>query len=143
MFILSASFLFLRSLLQSRISLVTEILALRQQLAVLNRTVKRPKLHRRDRLFRAILSRLWKDWREVLIIVQPDTVIKWHREGLQSLLALEIKSADRTASARLAASRVDPHNLTRESTVGNAPHPIGTSPPRFRSCAANRRQISD
>ncbi len=83
MFILSAFFLFLRSLLQSRISLATEILVLRQQLAVINRTVKRPQLHRRDWLFWVILSRIWNDWREVLIIVQPETVIKWHRTGFR------------------------------------------------------------
>jgi putative transposase len=83
MFILSAFFLFLRSLIQSRITLSTEILALRQQLAVLNRTVKRPQIHRLDRFFWVILSHLWKDWREVLIIVQPETVIKWHRAGFR------------------------------------------------------------
>src|SRR5262244_2588734 len=83
MFIFSAFFLFFRSLFYSRLSLATEILVLRQQLLVLNRTVKRPKLRRRDRLFLVFLSRLWKDWRDVLIIVKPDTVIKWHREGFR------------------------------------------------------------
>lgn len=83
MAIFSAFFLFFRSLFFSRISLATEILVLRQQLLVLNRTVKRPKLHPRDRLFWVCLSRLWKDWRDALIIVKPDTVIKWHREGFR------------------------------------------------------------
>jgi putative transposase len=81
MSIFSTLFLFFRSLFASRISLATEILVLRQQLLVLNRTVKRPKLRWRDRLFWVCLSRLWKDWREALIIVNPETVIKWHREG--------------------------------------------------------------
>src|SRR5262245_27886229 len=81
MAIFSAFFLFFSSLFASRLSLATEILVLRQQLLVLNRTVKRPKLRRRDRLFWVCLSRLWKDWRDALIIVKPDTVIKWHREG--------------------------------------------------------------
>jgi hypothetical protein len=45
--------------------------SLDQKLAVLNRKIHRPKLHRRDRFFWAILSRLWKNWREVLIIVKP------------------------------------------------------------------------
>ena len=83
MAIFSALFLFFRSLFVSRISLATEILVLRQQLLVLNRTVKRPKLRRRDRLFWVLLSRLWKDWREALIILKPETVIKWHREGFR------------------------------------------------------------
>jgi hypothetical protein len=83
MFTFSAFFLYFRSLLVSRLALATEILVLRQQLVVLNRTVKRPKLRRRDRLFGVSLSRLWKDWREALIIVKPETVIKWHREGFR------------------------------------------------------------
>ncbi len=83
MAIFIAFFLFFRSLFFSRISLATEILVLRQQLLVLNRTVKRPNLRPRDRLFWVCLSRLWKDWRDALIIVKPDTVIKWHREGFR------------------------------------------------------------
>jgi hypothetical protein len=83
MYICSALFLFFRSLFVSRISLATETLVLRQQLLVLNRTVKRPKLRRRDRHFLVCLSRLWGGRREALIIVKPDTVINWHREGFR------------------------------------------------------------
>ena len=71
------------TVLRGQQQLATEILVLRQQLLVLNRTVKQPKLRRRDRLFWVCLSRLWKDWRDALIIVKPDTVIKWHREGFR------------------------------------------------------------
>jgi putative transposase len=81
--IVSAFFLFFRSLFVSRLSLAAEILVLRQQLLVLNRSLKRPKLRRRDRLFWVCLSRLWKDWRDALIIIKPDTVIKWHRKGFR------------------------------------------------------------
>jgi putative transposase len=83
MFILSVLYLLIHSLIKPRIVLATENLVLRQQLVVLNRTVKRPQIHRRDRFFWVILSRLWKDWREVLIIVKPETVVKWHREGFR------------------------------------------------------------
>jgi len=83
MAIFSAFFLFFRSLFVSRLSLAAEILVLRQQLLVLNRSLKRPKLRRRDRLFWVCLSRLRKDWRDALIIIKPDTVIKWHREGFR------------------------------------------------------------
>ena len=74
--IVSAFFLSFRALFVSRLSLAAEILVLRQQLLVLNRSLKRPRLRRRDRLFWVYLSRFWKDWRDVLIIVKPDTVIK-------------------------------------------------------------------
>jgi putative transposase len=70
-------------LFSPRLKLVAENLALRQQLAVLNRTAKRPKLRSFDRLFWVTLSCLWKNWRSALIIVKPDTVIRWHREGFR------------------------------------------------------------
>lgn len=56
-----------------------EIIALRHQLAIYQRTVKRPRLRAGDRLFWAWLSRLWARWREALVFVQPATVIAWQR----------------------------------------------------------------
>jgi putative transposase len=53
--------------------------ALRQQLAVFKRDVKRPKLHGRDRLFWITLRMIWEDWKSALVIVQPETVVSWHR----------------------------------------------------------------
>jgi len=79
-------------LLTPRYSLVIENLALRQQLVVLRRHTRRPELRNRDRLFWVVLSHLWRDWRSILVIVKPETVIKRHRQGLQVLLALEVQS---------------------------------------------------
>jgi putative transposase len=62
--------------------LVLENLALRQQLAAFHRTAKRARLRTRDRLFWIILARSWRNWRRVLIVVQPDTVVRWHRDWL-------------------------------------------------------------
>ena len=53
--------------------------ALRQQLAVFKRDVKRPRLLRRDRLFWIALRTIWNDWRSALVIVRPETVISWQR----------------------------------------------------------------
>ena len=72
-----------KAILKSRANLVAENLALRQQLAVLQRNTKRPKIRNSDRIFWAWLSRLWKGWRSTLLIVQPETVIKWHRQGFK------------------------------------------------------------
>jgi hypothetical protein len=83
MVLVSSLFLLIRSLIVSRTALAVENLALRQQLAVLNRKIHRRQLHRRDRFFWVIFSQLWKNWREVLIIVKPETVIKWHRQGFK------------------------------------------------------------
>ena len=62
-------------------SLVFENLALRHQLAVLQRTAPRPRLRRSDRLFWVLLSRLWSGWADAVSVVQPATVIRWHRTG--------------------------------------------------------------
>ncbi|MCM3902761.1 MAG: integrase core domain-containing protein [Pyrinomonadaceae bacterium] len=73
----------LRALLKPRLSLVMENLALRQQLVILRRKTSRPRLRNRDRLFWVVLSHLWRDWRPILVIVKPETVIKWHRQGFK------------------------------------------------------------
>ncbi len=78
-----AIYLVIRAFLVSRLSLAAEILALRQQVAVYQHTVKRPKLRTRDRVFWVWLSRLWSNWRSALAIVQPETVIQWHRQGFK------------------------------------------------------------
>ena len=75
--------LFLRGVLRDRTELAAENLALRQQLAILERTTKRPRLRKRDRIFWALLSRIWTGWRSALLIVQPDTVVGWHRQGFK------------------------------------------------------------
>jgi hypothetical protein len=67
----------------SRTDTAVEILALRQQLAVLKRKRPRPPLRRLDRLFWTILRRYWSRWAEVLVIVRPSTVVGWHRTGFR------------------------------------------------------------
>jgi len=60
-----------------------ENLALRQQLTVFKRTIPRPPIHRRDRLFWVLLTHAWADWRTALVVVRPDTVVRWHRQWLR------------------------------------------------------------
>jgi len=59
--------------------LALENLVLRQQLAVYKRTVTRPTLRRSDRLFWVGLARVWAGWKQSLVIVTPDTVLRWQR----------------------------------------------------------------
>jgi putative transposase len=63
-----------------RAALQLEILALRHQLSVLQRSMKRPKLTTTDRLLWVWLCRVWPAWRSALVIVKPETVIGWHRQ---------------------------------------------------------------
>ena len=58
-----------------------EVLALRQQVAVLKRKRPRPTLNSVDRLFWTTLRAVWCRWADVLVIVKPETVIAWHRAG--------------------------------------------------------------
>src|SRR5262249_39373168 len=63
--------------------LVLENLALRQQVLALKRSGPRPRVRRRDRLFWIALAATWQRWRTALVFVQPDTVMRWHRELLR------------------------------------------------------------
>jgi putative transposase len=64
-------------------NLTAENLALRHQLIVLKRNQKRPALKGRDRLFWVVISHVWSGWRDVLLIVQPDTVVRWHKRAFK------------------------------------------------------------
>jgi hypothetical protein len=70
--------------LRTRRALVLENLALRHQLAVLQRTAPRPRLRTADRLLWVLLSRLWAGWTDAISVVQPVTVIRWQRPSSSS-----------------------------------------------------------
>lgn len=74
---------FLISVVRTRRDLAFENLLLRQQLAVLKETGVRPQLSQTDRSFWVLVSRIWPRWRDVLHVVRPETVIRWHREGFR------------------------------------------------------------
>ncbi|MHC4316742.1 MAG: helix-turn-helix domain-containing protein [Planctomycetota bacterium] len=80
---ISILFRTLLSALKSHRALVLQNLALRHQLDVLQRNTKRPRLTNRDRVLWVFLSRVWTDWRKPLTVVQPETVIRWHRRGFR------------------------------------------------------------
>ncbi len=66
---------------KSKTRLALENLCLKQQLAVLTRKQQRPKMLDRDRRFWIIMSRWFPRWRECLLIVKPETVLRWHQRG--------------------------------------------------------------
>jgi len=67
-------------LIGSRHALLLSNVAMRQQLAVYKRRQARPFLKDRDRLFWSLLSRIWRDWKSVLVVVQPETVLRWQKK---------------------------------------------------------------
>lgn len=70
----------LSDLTRSRADLVVENAMLRQQLIVLNRQIKRPQITHRDRFRLILLAHCTQFWKQALHIVQPDTLLRWHRE---------------------------------------------------------------
>ena len=83
------------SSLKSQRELAQENLALRQQVVMLKRTVKRARPNRTDRLFWIAFSRLVTNWRDSVIAIHPDTVVRWHREGFRRYLAWKSRRGGR------------------------------------------------
>ncbi len=73
----------LRSLLRTQHELALENLVLRQQVAALKLRHPRPRLTDADRLFWVVVYRVWPKWRSALHVVQPATVVRWHRQGFR------------------------------------------------------------
>ena len=71
------------SALNTQRDLAIENFALRQQLAILKHRHPRPRLTDADRIFWVVLSQIWSGWQGSLHIVQPGTVVRWHRQGFR------------------------------------------------------------
>ena len=101
-------------LARSKPQLVAENLLLRQQLIVLNRSVKRPRFTRAERgLFVLLASRLQR-WQEALLIVKPETVLRWHREGFR--LFWKLKSRAKSREPQIPVETI---TLIKEMAVNN------------------------
>ena len=90
-----------RVLFRSRLELMVENLALRQQLAVFKQKRSRPTLRPADRAFWMLLRQLWRDWANALIVVQPDTVVDWQRQAFK-LFWRWVSRAKRVGRPRIA-----------------------------------------
>jgi hypothetical protein len=90
--------------------LALENLALRQQLAVYKRKAPRPRLRPADRLFWAGLARVWTGWRQALVIVTPDTVLRWQRRRFRAYLT---RLSGRSRGGRPPISAESPHSSGR------------------------------
>ena len=86
----------LTDLTRSKSELVAENALLRQQLIILRRQVKRPVCTKTDRMLLVLLARLVRTWKQALFIVQPETLLRWHRLGFK----LFWKYKSRAASLR-------------------------------------------
>jgi putative transposase len=73
----------LTDLARSKSELVAENALLRQQLIILQRQVKRPACTKTDRMLLVFLARMVRTWKQALFIVQPETLLRWHRQGFK------------------------------------------------------------
>ena len=83
----------LADLSRSKSELVAENALLRQQLIILRRQVKRPTCTKTDRVLLVLLARLVRTWQQTLFIVQPDTLLRWHRELFRLVWKRKSKAA--------------------------------------------------
>src|ERR1017187_8864387 len=135
---------------KSRATLHLENLALRHQLGVLRRSVKRPSLTSADRLLWEWLCGVWSDWRSALVIVKPETVIGWHRKGFRLYWTWKVRHGRPGRPPISNEVRKLIRTMPRESAVGRAPHPrrIAQTRHRYRrdqasastSCAVRSRR---
>lgn len=73
----------LRDLTRSKSDLIAENMFLRQQLIMLERQIRRPQLKPRDRQILMLLASRIREWKAALVIVKPETVVSWHRQGFK------------------------------------------------------------
>src|SRR5215468_3658044 len=96
-----------RVFFQSHTDIAVEVLALRQQVAVLKRKRPRPPLRPLDRLFWTVLRTTWSRWRDALVIVKRETVVGWHRAGFRFYWRWKSRPAWRPAEDHSGTSRTD------------------------------------
>jgi transposase InsO family protein len=116
-----AVFAALLSCLKSRAALQMEVLALRHQLNVLQRSVKRPQLTAVDRFLWAWLAQVWRDWRSALVIVKPETVIGWHRQGFRLFWTWKVRRGQSGRPKVAAEVRALIRQMSRENPLWGAP----------------------
>ena len=122
MCILPTLFAVFRCAFHSRVTLELENFALRHQLNVLKRSVKRPRLTPADRYLWVVLARVWKNWRSALAIVRPETVIAWHRKGFRLFWTWKVRRGKPGRPAVPREVRDLIRRMSRENPFWGAPH---------------------
>ena len=120
--VLTAFFAFLSASFRSRAALQLEILALRHQLGVLQRSVKRPKLSPADRFLWAWLSSVWNGGESRVSIIKAATVIGWQRKGFGLFWRWKIRHGKPGRPAVPKEVRQLIRMLSRENPLWGAPH---------------------
>ena len=137
--------------LRPRASLQLEVLALRHQISVYQRTCRRPRISPADRILWSYLTRIWAGWRQHLLFVKPDTIIAWQRIRFRDHWR-RLSQAGRPGRPPIAKELRDPCNRQSSgmsssypmsaafniTTSGVPPNRRGT-PPRRSPCLFHRQ----
>ncbi len=113
---------FLR-MFHTRRSLTLENLALRQQLAVLKRRHPKARLGPFDKLFWVVARLFWAQWKEALLLVLPETVVRWHRAGFQFYWAMVCKVRKRVCGGKRVSKQIREliFQMVAENPIWGAP----------------------
>jgi len=106
----------LADLRRSKPQLVAENALLRQQLLILRRSVKRPRCTSADRAVLVLLASRVRAWRQALLIVQPETILRWHRELFRRHWRWKSRAPRRARRPKVAAETIA---LIREMAAAN------------------------
>src|SRR5205823_15118596 len=106
----------LTDLRRSKPELVAENALLRQQLLVLRRSVKRPRCTPTDRTLLVLLASRVRAWRQALLIVQPETLLRWHRQGFRLFWRRRAQAAMSPRKAKASAKTIA---LIRQMAASN------------------------
>src|SRR5713101_2315133 len=131
----------LASPFKSKLRLEAENAVLRHQLIVLRRRPHgRIRLTNHDRLFFIQLYRWFPAIQNVLTIIRPETLVRWHRARFRGYWRWKSRPQGRATADRHGAARIDPADERRKSALGRATYPRRTAQARVRSRAVERRQ---
>ena len=111
------------SFFRRRHDLALEVLALRHQLMVLERQTRRPRLRRSDRCFCLLLMRPWPNWRNPLIILQPETPHRLATSRIQDLLAMEVQTPTWAARKGRGTDPAHPPDVECQPDLGQSARP--------------------
>ena len=111
------------SWLRPKHQLALEILALRDQITVLNRQHHQPKLRPADRLIWIILKKFWPGWKSALMIFRPETVIRWQRAGFRLLWRWKSRPRMGAPGRGPGTDSAHPSHVGCQSNVGQSTDP--------------------
>ena len=116
----------LADMTRGKSELLAENALLRHQLMILRRQVKHPVYLKTDRLLLVVLARMVRTWKQALFLVQPETLLRWHRELFR--LFWKHKSKARSSKPRLSCETITliGGDGSKQPTLGSGAHPWGT-----------------